>query len=392
MSEKILQLMGRLPRNAPSVSHDSAVKVGEPAEAAGEAAVAAAVEDLQNKKRMKKASLVKLGAMCVFLSVAVVFMTISWFTMSREVGGKGMQMKSSSGLFELRTSGSAGLYDNYITRIDDKYSSGTETTPSSSKLILRLTNENQMENLWKKDTPPTQDDLDKIKKLESTQYGLSPGDHGVLKFSIVPVQNDSESFDVLIKPVITCYKTEFYTTDDIGHTAGYQKDIIIAMDPENASEAAAIGFTDSHIRMYYKADENDDDVDEMHMIPDDGFEIKGIDSETEVEIYWFWPEELSNILNLDIEDMDESAAAELRKDFFAHPDSYLEKIKDNEDFSDIVIPESGTETARGAMALDIIDSPTSYNYYSNRYNNADQTIGDKVGYIMVEIIADKPEH
>lgn len=76
MSEKILQLMGRLPRNAPSVSHDSAVKVEEPAEAAGEAAVAAAVEDLQNKKRLKKASLVKLGAMCVFLSVAVVFMTM----------------------------------------------------------------------------------------------------------------------------------------------------------------------------------------------------------------------------------------------------------------------------------------------------------------------------
>ena len=85
MSEKILRLMGRMPRNAPSVSHDSAVKVEEPAEAAAKAAVAAAVEDLQNKKRLKKASLVKLGAMCVFLGVVIIFMTMQATTIQMTV-------------------------------------------------------------------------------------------------------------------------------------------------------------------------------------------------------------------------------------------------------------------------------------------------------------------
>lgn len=302
-----------------------------------------------------------------------------------------MGVKSTAGLFELRTSGSAGLYDDYIARVDSEYSSGTETTPSSSKLILQLTNTHQMENLWKKNTLPTQDDLDNIKKIESTQYGLSPGDHGVLKFSIVPVREDSGSFSVLIKPVITCYKTEYYTTDDTGHTAGHQKDVINVMDPDDANEGAAIGFTKTHISMYYLADEDYDGVKEMHLISEDGFVVSGINDVTEVEIYWFWPEELSNILELDIEDMDTSGATELRKELFASPDSYLEKIIESDDFSSIEIAKSGVESARDTKAQEIIDSPTTYTFYSNRYNNADQTIGDKVGYIMVEIIADQAD-
>lgn len=345
-------------------------------------------ENAETKRKHKK-SLIKLTIMLILLAIIIAFSTIAWFTMNREVGSSGMGMKSQASLFEIKTSGSAGLYDNYIIRIDDKYSGENETTPSSSKLILRLTNENQIDNLWKKNTAPTQDDLDRIKKLESTEYGLSPGDHGVLKFSIVPTHEDSDNFSVSIKPIVSCYKTEYYTTEDTGHTVGYQKDVITAMDPDDPVEGAAIGFTNTHISMYYKADEDDDGEVEMHLIRDKGFVVSDINSEVDVEIYWFWPEELSGILDLDIEDMDLSGETELRKEFFAAPDEYLEKINNYEDFSNIAISKEGTESARNIQAQNILESPTTYNYYSNRYNNADQTIGDKVGYILVEIVADQ---
>lgn len=342
-------------------------------------------------EKKRRSSLIKLGSVMILAFIVWVFSSIAWFSMNKDVTGSGMSISTTAGLFELKTSGSEGLYDDYITRIDNEYSDGSQTTPSSPKLILQLTNDNQMENLWKKNTPPSQGDLDDIKQIESTQYGLSPGDCGVLKFSIVPVYEDSESFNVLIKPVISCYKTEYYTANDTGHTPGHQKDSITAMDPSNTAEAAAIGFTNTHISMYYMADENNDDVDEMHLISDEGFVVNNITSETVVEIYWFWPKELINILNLDIEDMDSSGAAELRKELFASPDDYLEKINVSDDFSSIVISESGTESARNTKAQEIVNSPTTYSYYSNRYNNADQTIGDKVGYIMVEIIADQAD-
>jgi hypothetical protein len=69
MSEKILRPMRRPPGNIPSVSHNSAVRTEEPA------AAAAPTDDLRNKKRIMKASLIKLGAMCVSPGIALVFMT-----------------------------------------------------------------------------------------------------------------------------------------------------------------------------------------------------------------------------------------------------------------------------------------------------------------------------
>ena len=97
---------------------------------------------------------------------------------------------------------------------------------------------------------------------------------------------------------------------------------------------------------------------------------------------------MNDILELDIEDMDETGASELRRAFFASPDDYLEKVNDSDDFSDIVIAINGSEADREAQSQSILASPTTYNFYSNRYNNADQTIGDRVGYIMVEIVAE----
>ena len=163
------------------------------------------------------------------------------------------------------------------------------------------------------------------------------------------------------------------------------------MDPDDAAEGVAIGFTNTHISMYYMADENGDNSDEMHLIQDDGFVVQNITTEKNVEIYWFWPEDLNGILAMDIEDMDASGKTELRKEFFAEPEKYLEKIIDSDDFSSIVIARTGTESARNTQALTILNSPNTYNFYSTRYNNADQTIGDKVGYIMVEIVAERAD-
>ena len=333
-----------------------------------------------------RAKFIKLLAMLILSSAVLIFASIAWFAMNGEVANEGMSVTASGPKFELKSTGSSGLYDNYITRVDSGYSTGTQTSASNSKLILQLTNDSQMDNLWVGSTPPTASDLDRIKRIESTEYGLSPGDHGTLKFKIVPISG-ATGFNVIIKPTITCYKTEYYTTADTGHTAGYQKDVIAEMSSEIDSERLAIGFTKSHISMYYVEHDEDTDTDIMHLIPDEGFVVENISAEREVVIYWVWPEELEEILEADVAGLDSTASTELRKAFFASPDDYLEKIIESDDFSDIQDSASTTETERSAKAQGILNSPTNYNYYSNRYNSADQTIGDKVGYILLEIEA-----
>ncbi len=347
------------------------------------------MDETELTEKQKRARLIKTASLLIFSFIILVVAAIAWFSMTSEIMSTGMLVKAKPDNFELKSSGSTGLYDNYITRVDDGYTTGTQTGPSTSQIILRLTNDSQVENLWVGENPPTSADLDRIKRIESTEYGLSPGDHGSIKFSIVPRDNLTGGINVLIKPEISCYKTDYYTAEDTGHIPGYQKDVIDPMDPDDDDEGLAIGFTSSHISLYYKADEDDDGTEELHLITDEGFLVENITSEREVTIYWVWPEELSEILEADVQGSDESASIELRKAFFAAPDDYLEKINETDDFSDLVIPASDSESAREAKAQEVLESLSEYNFYSNRYNNADQTIGDMVGYILLEVNAEE---
>lgn len=341
-------------------------------------------EEIKAENEKRKRTLIKFGLMTVLAAIILVFASIAWFTMNREVGSSGMGVKTAGMPFELKTSGSAGLYDDYITRADSDYQSGTETGGSTQKLILKLTKGNtestktqgNMNNLYSGNGTPTEDEMKEIKKLDSSSYGLSPGDYGTLKFTIVP---KVDSVSTTVKFNITCFKTEYYTT---GESVGYQKDVFTKMDSEDEDDADAITFATAHIVFFYM-----DDEDKMHMINEEGFNETDIATDREVTIYWVWPEKLRNILELDINGLDQTGARELRAYMLKHPELFL--ARNSEDsatvFDSITVANGATENDIQAVANAMTASNTIYNPWGSRYNNADQIIGDEVGYIMPEV-------
>ncbi|SEP91053.1 hypothetical protein SAMN02910289_00866 [Lachnospiraceae bacterium RM5] len=340
--------------------------------------VSVAVEDEKEENKKDLLKIIKTGLTLLVCIIIAILAAIAWFSMNKETGASGMEVKTVASPFELRTSGSAGLYDNYITTIDSGYSTGSETGGSNGqKIIWQLTAQNQMENLWNGEGTPTAEEMRKIQKLESDAYGLSPGAYGQLTFTIVP-KNDA-GLTAKIKPQVTCYKTT-YDSD------GYQSGTITAMDEENADDAEAMKFLSGHIRFYYKYDSNDDGVDEMHLITDT-FSVEDITRDTNVTIYWVWPNRLNNILELNVEGLDSTANTELRKYFFTNPSIFLATTSSDSStvFDSITLGSNATDEQITAAVSSITSPASTYSGWSGRYNSADQTIGDKVGYIMLEV-------
>ena len=329
-----------------------------------------------------RAKFVKLLSILILSSAILIFASIAWFTMNTGTGTNGMSIRSQSNLFELRTTGSVGLYDDYIVDVDDEYTGDSETG-ASGKIKWRLTKGNtddtltqgNMNNLYLESGTPSSEEMKEIKKLDSSKYGLSPGDYGTLSFIIVP---KADSVDTTVKVAVTCYKTEYYLTgDDIG----YQKDVFEPMDEEDTDEAEAIKFTKSHIMYFYK-----DSSDHLHMITETGFDELSITENRNVTLYWVWPEKLKNILELDIPGLDTTGATELRAYLLKNPELFLAKNSEDSSsvFDGIKLDADATESEVQAKANAILATNTSYNPWGARYNNADQIIGDYVGYIMVE--------
>ncbi|MBE6869596.1 MAG: hypothetical protein E7494_12705 [Ruminococcus albus] len=363
------------------MKEDKRVNIGESASASSSSLK---VDELAEKKKNQKKSLIKLGTMGVITLILFIFSSIAWFTMNKDVGTSGMGVKTVASPFKLRTSGSVGLYDSYITTIDSGYSTGSETGGNNGqKIIWQLTAQNQMENLWNGEGTPTAEEMRRIQKLESESYGLSPGDYGQLTFTIVP-KNDT-GFTAKIMPQVTCYKTTY-------DSEGYQSGTITAMDEEDDDDAEAMSFLSGHIRFYYKYDSNNDGIDEMHLITDT-FNIENITTDTDVTIYWVWPNRLNNILELNVEGLDSTANAELRKYFFTNPSIFLATTSSDSAtvFDSITLGSNATDEQITAAVSSMTSPASVYSGWSGRYNSADQTIGDKVGYIMLEVQVEPDE-
>ncbi len=62
--------------------------------------------DISELKKMQRASLLKM----IVIAVIVVFSSVAWFAMNREVEGAGVQMTADDLPYELETPGESGFY------------------------------------------------------------------------------------------------------------------------------------------------------------------------------------------------------------------------------------------------------------------------------------------
>ena len=321
----------------------------------------------KEQKKGRKSQLIKLGAITVLTAVVVIMATIAWFTIGDSVSVDGMDVTATDLPFELKTSGSAGLYDSYLDEVDSGFDNA-DTTEGVQGIKWKLTkNASEMENVYDGDGEP---DLTKITNLESDQYGLYPGDSGTLVFYVVP----KTSGDISIS----------FTLDVRGYKAKFKSGTFNKTDDalEPVEDETINNYASSHILFFY-TDENNI----MHPITSDGFS-KTLSDETSYTIYWVWPATLKDILNAEITGLDDDAAKEVRREFFEHPENFLKPIGEQV-FDDIKVTHSEDTSEEEAAILAKL--PTllgrSYNEYGAMYNDADQAIGDNINYILVQLNA-----
>ena len=336
-------------------------------------------------KKMLVISLIKMSIPLVLCTVVFCLASVAWFAMNNKVQSMGTQLGAMDTPFELKTSGGAGLYDDYFLLFDTEYRIKEQTDGSNQKIIWQLSAQSHMDNYWTEDGTPTKDDLDQIKSIESSAYGLSPGDYGQIKFTIVP-KNNSNTFSVRVYPETTCFKVGYYSVDnpEQGQIAGYQDDTFVKMDISEESDKEALKLLSGHLLFFYEVDTDGDGVKERQLIKEDGIHIENISEETEVVIYWVWPESLSGIIDENVDGLDAAGAYSLKHYFFEHPDLFLKK-DENDDFTDITIEAEATAEEVDEKSEKITMDKLSYARYRMMYNEADQIIGTNVGYVFLEM-------
>ena len=123
-------------------------------------------------KHIRRNAYIKMASMVVIVAAVLAYGSIAWFTSSREVGGEDMQMTADDMPFEIRTTGSAALYQSRTNEIFPNLPSQNATSGNYQTVSWFVGEGSNIENYNDDDKT-----LREITKIDSSDYGLSPGDY-----------------------------------------------------------------------------------------------------------------------------------------------------------------------------------------------------------------------
>ncbi|WP_303797254.1 hypothetical protein [Ruminococcus flavefaciens] len=346
------------------------------------------VDELVEKKRNQKKSLIKLGAMGVLIAVTIIIGSLSWFTANRAVETSGMGVKTTGAPFELKAEGTDILYTTRLGEVAAEYVDGETVTEgkmtAGGKCAIQwvMTSQNNMNNVRKSGDVT---ELSDITKLESDKYGLGPGSYGTLQFTVVPTDKTT-TLDLEFKTLVAAYVAEY---DEYG-----LENIETSLTP--VEDVDINGYLKGHILFFYESTEEvaGEQTTVLHLIEDNDFTFS-VTNDTTITLRWVWPETLHDILAADIEGIDPLSSLEVRNYMFSEPAHFLLRYDTPAEgeaaFGDMSIDltdEENLETNISSVSARINNSTKLYDKYSSWYNNADQMIGDEISYITFELEAD----
>ena len=387
---------------------NEAVKEPEAPEELLEAAEAHAdkqLEDLKDEKNKRKKMLIKFGVMGMLAAIIMVFASIAWFTMNRDVGTSGMSITTTTLPFELKTAGYYGYYDDWITdenvakiaanrssaTVPPAGESGTLTTGSSAAIQWLVTDESNAKNYVEANTT-------------EENKGIRPGSFGKMTFWVVPKTNETVSvnFKISLEPFKTVYQTsgtganEVYVYEPGSDTPVELQPVSVA---GNADYAEAITYISTHI-LFFKTRTESNGVytysdlitlgEEFTLVYDEDtetyaseltFDKDGDDLlEEELTIYWIWPETLAEAVLPENQQKTGyhaiSSGTEVVTKLQSNPGAFLKGYNSSAD-------TNGTADADLTQAV----IKTYYSKLSSEYNDADQEIGDNIGYLLLTLEA-----
>ncbi len=372
------------------------------------------VDELAEKKRNQKKSLIKMGAMGVLTLILLIFSSLSWFTQNRETSVSNMQIKTASLPFDIATKGTQVRNRDQILQAREDYNDGKNENFTKIENGTYYTAENT-DGLLLRFSPladdPATEDID-----ESQTPDIGPGSQGELSLYLIAKKDGV--IDAFIDLNVVSFKAvkdgdneklieigDGLTTDS-GLTSA---EITVCREADN--------FLKGHI-MFFKDKNGSNPALYSYMNPvTDGrihFHIDNAENGTayKVPIYWTWTNTLGQIALKTNSNglLDGIPVVEMTTDMGTESTDkalVLKYLKDNKSrvFKDLDILSGLTEeqkTAYDALEtdeakanylaevdtdtwIDNADERTYFDLLSEGYNNADFSIGTNLDYFMIEV-------
>lgn len=304
--------------------------------------------DSEEEKKKRKLLIIKIIPVAV-LAFILIAVSLAWFTIDKALDLDSFGMKSVDSPFELKTVGSADTLQVDILDSND-YSKVSDdsniTSDENNKIYWLLDDESGMKN------------------------GINPGSHGKLTFYVVPKQ--SGELEIKFKLGITGY-VEKKSGDSISY--------------EKVTDENVTSFLNGHIMFFEKYDENNHRYSDF--LSDETFtrtfnDCK-VDVPQEVNVYWVWPNTLGQIL---MKSTDENLTEKnvLFDDDSKERSIFAEYIKGN---ISLFLSGDADKEQNKTVIEKILNgdkySTAQLSLLSSMYNDADEKIGTKVQYILVEL-------
>lgn len=360
-----------------------------------ESASLAAAEDIATEKdliRLQKIKLIKFGAIVFLSAIMLVFMTLSWFTMNRNVSSGGMGVRTNVSSFEIATTGNQVMHRAQFPKADNTYEEGNTATDgvvvnldgSEETLAEYFISGNSKQNIMLEFTGTSE---------QSTQE-LEPRGCGIIEFYIIPSTDGEMNVDLNLNIRGFIEKTlivngskqtqlldiSTLTTESSGMTAA-----------QISEKQDALNYLNGHIFFFEEEGEPNDASSPYYYkkpITDGVYHFsRNVEAGKlyPVKIYWMWPKTYGQIALKDNTGSKRSGIPVVEDAEYTVDSERTDKGK----LLDLVKAKHLTgaffnsqTTITSAM---IDDSYTNFRELSKGYNNADEIIGTNIRYMMLEV-------
>ena len=308
-------------------------------------------------KKIRRMSFIKMSAMVGIVVAVLAFSSVAWFTQNREVEGTGMHMTATSDLYSIGAGGNTvGSYDGLY------WGKAIQEAGCNGAAVWMLSADSNMRNF-------------QIENLKEDDRGIKPGTYGKISFMFYPNQSLAASF---------IYRLYAFSVES--ELDGTEKPETFALQSDETVNALMNG----HILLFTQRTGSEssgyqysglitarDDLQRISQVQTYQANSSGQD----VEIFWVWPETLAQVIlpagNVNLRGRKSIATDEIRNYFQAHPEYFLLNCPDE---------DVATIKADNADVEEIVDE--SYAKFSKLYNEADQEIGTKVNYALLDMKID----
>ena len=227
-----------------------------------EKAVAEAKKDLDEEMRLRKIKLIKIGSALAFVTIAMVIMTLGWFTMNKDNSASGMGASVKAMSFKLKSKGSIPMSGAY------------SAVPEYKDGIADNNNEYYY-------TGTNNDDVKWRMELTSAEQ-LEPGASGALTFWVVP-DKPNTSLDMKFSMTMRGFTYQNSTWTE-------------------STNSTALGYLDTHILFFkerYPETVDGKTVYSYSGLIDPDFTELALTEDDEVNIYWVWPNTFKQMMYVD---------------------------------------------------------------------------------------------